>query len=539
MNNKKKLKNLLIKESPNKFRLQFWLAMSGASREKALHKGYYYKLNYQYPPYIPSKCESVINADLKRTCPNEEYFKLPENKKKLKNILMAYTRRNSKIGYCQGFNFIVAKLLLLFKNEQDVFWLFVQIIENILPCDYYSELVGIMGDCSLCLKILKESNKKIMKKFEGFEIILNNLLYKWFISLFVENTSNDTFIQIWDAVMIDGNIVLLRAVSSILELMEDEILRCEGIEDLTVLLEEKISIRNFPREKFMKLLLNEGKLKYTEEQIENMKVDVNKEVIKTIINTKKKEVKKKELDINGIEIECDLDYPFCLKEIEEEENKNPKKSNSNQINESTSEEEKERLKKELEEKEIKDFQLKHIQLVQTFRTNNQISIVSNYFQKNSELKEGPFIDEEEEDNVKKEKIEAIFGYDPSQQQPQEEKVEKDIHINETLKENVKVYNNLLIHRDEHLCKTKKQTSDAILNQGSKSNEELSKTITYKRNANQNYLSNKTKDKNSNSSDEFNTIIGSIHKSYNQNSELELMADDEKIVYNQNGSGKVK
>lgn len=55
--------------------------MSGASREKALHKGYYYKLNYQYPPYIPSKCESVINADLKRTCPNEEYFKLPENKK--------------------------------------------------------------------------------------------------------------------------------------------------------------------------------------------------------------------------------------------------------------------------------------------------------------------------------------------------------------------------------------------------------------------------------------------------------------------------
>ena len=41
------------------------------------------------------------------------------------------------------------------------------------------------------------------------------------------------------------------------------------------------------------------------------------------------------------------------------------------------------------------------------------------------------------------------------------------------------------------------------------------------------------------SNEFNTIIGSIHKSYNQNSELELMAEDEKIVYNQNGSGKVK
>jgi hypothetical protein len=68
---------------------------------------------------------------------------------------------------------------------------------------------------------------------------------------------------------------------------------------------------------------------------------------------------------------------------------------------------------------------------------------------------------------------------------------------------------------------------------------LSKTITCKRNANQNYLSNKTRDIKSNSNDDFNTIIGSIHKSYNQNSELELMADDEKIVYNQNGAGKVK
>ena len=326
MNNKKKIKNLLIKKNPDKqFRLKFWSAMSGAYREKALHKGYYYKLNYQYPPYIPSKCESVINADLKRTCPNEEYFKKPENKKKLKNILMAYSRRNSKIGYCQGFNFIVAKLLMLFDKEQDVFWLFVQIIENILPCDYYSELVGIMGDCSLCLKILKETNKKIMKKFEGFEIILNNLLYKWFISLFVENTSNETFLQIWDAVMIDGNIVLLRAASSILELIEDKILACDGIESLTVLLEEKISKFVFPREKLMKLLLNDGKLKYTEEQIENMREEVNKEVINTIINTKKKEVKKIQVDINGVEIECDLDYPFCLKEMEEDGNNKLKK----------------------------------------------------------------------------------------------------------------------------------------------------------------------------------------------------------------------
>ena len=517
LNNKKKLKSLLLKKPPEKqYRLKFWLSMSGAERERNLNKGYYYKIIYQYPEYIPSKCESVIEADLKRTCPNEEYFKKPENKKKLKNILIAYSRRNSQIGYCQGFNFIVAKLLKLFEKEEDVFWIFVQIIENILPCEYYSELVGIMSDCSLCLELLKESNKKVMQKLEGFEVILNNLLYKWFISLFVENTSHDTFLNIWDAMMIDGNIVLLRAVSSILELLEGRILQYDGMENLTMLFEEKISTFIFPRDKLMKSLLNE-KLKFTREQIENKREQYTKSVISTLIRTKKNEVKRTQVDINGVEIECDLDYPFCLKVFEEEENKDKSEEKKNKYEEPLTLEEN---KKQKQEKEIKDFQLKNIQLVQTFRSNNPIIFKPNYFQKNNELKEGPFFDEEVE-MVKTRKLEAIFGPDPYQAK------EKKINVNEKLIEKVKVYQNLLIHRDEHLCGTKKQTSNAILAQDTSNNrEELSKSITFKSNAAQNYLYNFTKDVNKN---EITSLIGSVQKSFISTSELEIMGENEKKI----------
>ena len=517
MNNKKKLKNLLIKENPNKYRLQFWLALSGASREKALHKGYYYKLNYQYPPYIPSKCESVINADLKRTCPNEEYFKLPENKKKLKNILMAYTRRNSKIGYCQGFNFIVAKLLLLFKNEQDVFWLFVQIIENILPCDYYSELVGIMGDCSLCLKILKESNKKIMKKFEGFEIILNNLLYKWFISLFVENSSYDTFLCVWDVLFLDGNIVLLRAVSSILDLMEDQILQTDGFEELTKLFEEKISKYIFPRDKFMKLLLNEGKFKYTNAEINNMREEINREAINTIIKTKKNEVKKIQLDINGEEIECDLDYPFCLKEFEDDTKKIKRYlpvDNSMKGDAPLSKEDKEKLKKRFNNEEIKDFQLKNIQVVQTFRImNDTINFVTNYFQLNTELKERNSINNEFEDLIPLQKNEIISKEN-----------NKNILISEKLKQQIYFYKNILIHRDGHYCKEKKHISEEIMKKD-ENVEELSKNITFISNATQNYVINMAKEKEKSKKD-ISRIIGNLHKNLNVGSELEFLNKNE-------------
>ena len=91
--------------------------ISGATREKINNKDYYKSLITNYPDYIPSKYEKIIQADLNRTFPDDPYFKKEENIKKLKNILIAYSRRNNSIGYYQGFNFIVGRLLQLFNNE--------------------------------------------------------------------------------------------------------------------------------------------------------------------------------------------------------------------------------------------------------------------------------------------------------------------------------------------------------------------------------------------------------------------------------------
>ena len=366
-----------------------------------------------------------------------------------------------------------------------------------------------------------------MKKLEGFEVVLNNLLYKWFISLFVENTSFETFLNIWDALMVDGNVVLLRAVSAILELLEDKILKSEGIENLTILFEEIVTKYNFPRDKLMKLLLNDGILKISTKDLEDMREKANNEVINTLIKTKKNEIKKIQVDINGVEIECDLDYPFCLKEFEDDSNRNKKRRipiQSDQFkDEPLTQEDIAKLKQFLEEENRKDFQLKNIQLVQTFRSNNPIIFKPNYFQKKSELKEVPFVDEEEE-IVKARKLEAIFGYDPYKTQ------EKTIiSVNEKLIEKVKVYQNLLIHRDEHLCRTKKKTSDAVLAQDTSHNtEELSRSITNKSNAAQNFLLNVTKDVNKN---DITNLIGSIQKSFNPSSELVLLSNDDKTTDN--------
>jgi hypothetical protein len=78
---------------------------------------YYHNLSSLFPDYIPSPYENQIDMDLYRTFPDDPFFRDENNIKRLKNILLAYSRRNISIGYCQGFNFIVGRLLKLYNKE--------------------------------------------------------------------------------------------------------------------------------------------------------------------------------------------------------------------------------------------------------------------------------------------------------------------------------------------------------------------------------------------------------------------------------------
>ena len=81
------------------------------------NKNYYNNLLHKFPENIPNVFEDQINLDLKRTYPKEKFFQDKNNIIKLKNVLIAFSRREATIGYCQGFNFIVGKILKICENE--------------------------------------------------------------------------------------------------------------------------------------------------------------------------------------------------------------------------------------------------------------------------------------------------------------------------------------------------------------------------------------------------------------------------------------
>jgi hypothetical protein len=92
------------------------LITSGAKREMKNNIKYYQKL-LKISQNIPLLHESQIKVDLKRTFPEDIEFNTEETFNKMKRILNCYAVRNCSIGYCQGFNFIVARLIQVLNDE--------------------------------------------------------------------------------------------------------------------------------------------------------------------------------------------------------------------------------------------------------------------------------------------------------------------------------------------------------------------------------------------------------------------------------------
>jgi hypothetical protein len=51
-------------------------------------------------------------------------------------VLSAYSVFNPDVGYCQGMNFVAA-LMLLTASEEDVFWMLVVLVGDVLPRRFY------------------------------------------------------------------------------------------------------------------------------------------------------------------------------------------------------------------------------------------------------------------------------------------------------------------------------------------------------------------------------------------------------------------
>lgn len=222
----KEFKQLVLAGIPIAYRAKIWAECSGASALRV--PGYYDDLvsNGVDDPEILAQ----IQMDINRTLTDNVFFRKGPGVTKLHEVLLAYSRRNPEVGYCQGMNLITASLLLIMPSAEDAFWMLTSMIETILPQHYYDHsLLTSRADQQVLRQYVAEILPKLSSHLDDLGIELEALTFQWFLSVFTDCLSAEALFRVWDVVLCfnDGSTFLFQVALALLKLNEAHLLECE------------------------------------------------------------------------------------------------------------------------------------------------------------------------------------------------------------------------------------------------------------------------------------------------------------------------
>ncbi|CAG8071889.1 unnamed protein product [Penicillium salamii] len=192
---------LVLGGIPIALRAKVWSECSGASAMRI--PGYYDDLVRGVGDSEPdSSVVAQIDMDIRRTLTDNVFFRKGPGVDKLKEVLLAYSRRNPEVGYCQGMNLIAGSLLLILPTAEDAFWILASMIEIILPEHYYDHgLLASRADQVVLRQYITELLPKLSAHLEELGIELEALTFQWFLSVFTDCLSAEALYRVWDVIL--------------------------------------------------------------------------------------------------------------------------------------------------------------------------------------------------------------------------------------------------------------------------------------------------------------------------------------------------
>lgn len=164
-----------------------WMRATGASHQLAQehNRGYYHSLLHSSVDY-PNPCFHQVEIDLNRTFTEMDVGQAEHYIPALRNVLQTYVKRNPTVGYCQGMNFIVGRMLQ-YMNEEQAFWTLTMIIETMLPLDFYCNMVGTLIDQLVFKELVHRLLNKLFNHLNKISFDPSMLSFQWFVCFFTHN----------------------------------------------------------------------------------------------------------------------------------------------------------------------------------------------------------------------------------------------------------------------------------------------------------------------------------------------------------------
>lgn len=239
--NSEKLRHRVYKGIPNAVRGEVWTRLLGVPQIKVEQEGKYEEMIQQSRIYSPDIRQ--IDLDVNRTFRNNIMFRERYGPKQqsLFQVLAAYSIYNSEVGYCQGMNQI-AGLLLMFMNDEESFWAL-----SVLMTHRKHAMHGFFIPGFPKLERFQNHHNKLLSKFlpklkkhiDKFGIHSSLYTLKWFFQCFLDRVPFTLTLRLWDAFILDGEVILTAMSFSLLRLHQRTLLKMD-MEELIEFLQIKL-----------------------------------------------------------------------------------------------------------------------------------------------------------------------------------------------------------------------------------------------------------------------------------------------------------
>jgi hypothetical protein len=215
--------NVVVNQCSPIVRQKIWTSINSYSTlrlEKYIKKVY---LDYLF---LKSPYEEQIKKDVTRTFPDDPTFKPGKtNYKKLFNVLNAYSNYNTRIGYAQGLNFIVANAIFILNEEEKIF----MFIDSLMNKFNFHNLIGIDNNNARTMleevgELLKIYTPNLIEFLAEFHLNHEFFTTNWIITIFSNSVKPHLLFKIWDFFLIYGWKFIHYFIVSILITFQNEII---------------------------------------------------------------------------------------------------------------------------------------------------------------------------------------------------------------------------------------------------------------------------------------------------------------------------
>lgn len=333
-----KLLQMVRSGIPHSLRPQMWMRMCGAL-EKKQHSELCYKEIIKMSSNDSLMTSKQIEKDLLHLMPTNACYSHANSTgiPRLRRILRGMAWLFPDIGYCQGLGIITASLLL-FMEEENVFWIMVTIVEDLLPASYYSStLLGIQADQKVLRNLISNYLPGIDEVLKNHDIELSLITMQWFLTLYANVVHMKILLRIWDLFFFEGSIVLFQITLAMLKIKEPHLKTLENsaqifnalsdipgdIDDVDKLLDisieltsslNDVTIETYRRRHLAYLMADQGTLVGNPESAPNLpkqhlsrrQIKKNKSVIQLLLFNENYEDEIKSKNIKQTEILVDL-----------------------------------------------------------------------------------------------------------------------------------------------------------------------------------------------------------------------------------------